>query len=94
MTGRRATDTKLDRALRALQVITSIGAIAGLVVATIAILLAVNARRESAHDSCELLRGLVYAATTHAPRQRAAANAYIQATPLRNCNDYARRLVP
>lgn len=51
-------------------------------------------RRDAAHDSCRLLVGLVSAATIKAPKQRKAAEAYMDRTPLRNCRLYAIKLVP
>jgi hypothetical protein len=69
-------------------------------VSTVALILAViglghesQSRRDAARDSCYLLRGLVTAATTQAPAQRAASNAYIARTQLHNCNGYARSVV-
>lgn len=45
-------------------------------------------RVDSRYDSCQLIRGLV---TTATPKSRqAAARAYIQRTPLRDCHLYAR----
>lgn len=68
------------------------------VIATVALALAITGlidqtanRRDSAHDSCELLRGLVLTAAPAA--RQAAVKAYIARTPLRNCNQYADRIV-
>lgn len=52
-----------------------------------------TSRQDSARDSCQLLRGLVYAATNGNPDGRTAANAYIHRTSLRDCNSYARKIV-
>lgn len=97
---RRASDTGIDRILRGLQAVTSIAATIALGVATVALVVALvhagdvaTSRRDSARDSCQLLRGLMYAATTKAPKQRAAARAYINHTPLRDCRIYAARIV-
>lgn len=73
--------------LGTIQAITGLAAVAALIITLVAIQ---TSRTDAARDSCHLLRGLVRAATSNAPRQRAAALAYVSRTPLRNCNRYAQ----
>jgi hypothetical protein len=91
--GRRWDDGRLGAVLRVTQIVTSVIAIVALSFAIAALTETTHSRRESARDSCQLLRGLVYAATTKAPAQRTAAAAYIARTPLHDCNAYARQLI-
>lgn len=88
---RRWQDRGLGKLLRALETVTFVIATAALVIAIVGLLELPGSRRDSARDSCQLLRGLVLTAT---PPERAAAVAhYIAHTPLRDCTQYARRLV-
>lgn len=80
--------------LEVAQVVTFAGIVVVMVIAIMALNGTTSARRDSARDSCRLLLGLVHAATSNAPMQRAAANAYVHRTPLHDCQLYARRLVP
>jgi hypothetical protein len=91
--GRRWTDHGLGRVLRAFAAACNVIAIVALVIAVIGLTQTTANRRLAARDSCRLLRGLVYAATTRAPMQRHAADAYIARTPLHDCTHYARKLV-
>jgi hypothetical protein len=83
--------------LEVIQIITAILAIIALTSAAYLGITHANdlqtSRTNAANDSCHLLRGLVYAATYKAPQQRAAADAYIAHTPLRDCRVYAREVV-
>jgi hypothetical protein len=89
---RRRDDRGAGRALRWLQILTSIVAIIALTLTIIHLNDVKTSRRDAAYDSCYLLRGLVFAATTNAPTQRAAAAAYIRGTVLRDCALYSDRL--
>lgn len=87
-----AADERHRNRLRITQLVLSAMTIAALIIAIIGLSSITDARRQSAHDSCVLLLGLVHKA---APASRSAAvDAYIARTPLRNCDGYARRLVP
>lgn len=88
---RRWTDRGAGRALRIAQIVTSLVAIAALIVAIMGLVDVTNSRRDSARDSCLLLRGLVLKATT--PSRAAAVHAYIANTPLRDCDNYAMTVV-
>lgn len=50
---------------------------------------AISSRSSARRDTCRLIKGLAYAATSKTPKSRAAASAYINSTPLANCNLYA-----
>lgn len=79
-------------------ILPALQAVTGLVAVLAVILWLTNlhevqaSRHEAAFNSCQLLRGLVLAATTNAPAQRRASQAYINRTPLRDCNAYAARV--
>lgn len=78
-------------------VITAVLATGALVISLLAFnnrLDSVQASRTAAAlDTCYLLRGLVFAATQEAHHARAGANAYINATQLRNCRMYAYNVI-
>jgi hypothetical protein len=88
---RRWQDHGLGKILRALELLTFVIATAALIIAIVGLLELPGSRRDSARDSCYLLRGLVLTAT--APGQQAAVDRYIARTPLHDCNQYAQRLV-
>ena len=90
---RRIRRDDVTIALELLQIVTVVVAVIGLGLAIVDYAHLSDSRRRAAEDSCLLLRGLVFAATTNAPKQRAAAAAYIHRTPLRNCEIYARKTV-
>lgn len=99
--GRRELTVKeITRTLRRLaivQTVVALIALGGITVAIISLEIQASEVRSSrlaaGIDSCKLLRGLVSAATTHAPKDRRAAAAYIARTPLRDCRLYAAELL-
>lgn len=66
-----------------------------LIVVTVLLLTHLNdgtkARRESAHDSCELIKGLAVSGTPKA--KLSDLKAYINGTSLKNCSTYARTVI-
>lgn len=94
---RRAGDTPAASLLRILQLITLLIAFASLTVAVIGLIeipgTVTTARRQSAYDSCYLLRGVIFHATTGNPAGRKAAERFINRTSLRDCMVYARTIV-
>lgn len=90
---RRWSDGPRGRALHVADIATRVAALIALTLAIIGLANSAASRRESAKDSCRLLYGLVFSATTGAPAQRAAANAFVARTPLHNCDAYARAIV-
>lgn len=81
--------TKGRKNLAVLVTVQILSLIIGLSAIGTAIYLQNQSRKGARQDSCHLLIGLVNAATSHAPKAQAAANAYIHRTPLRNCHVYA-----
>ena len=83
---------RLIKRLAILVMILGIVSVAGVILGYIALNQRIStietSRIDSRFDSCELLRGLVDAATP--PSQRPAARAYINRTPLNNCYTYSR----
>lgn len=66
-------------------------AVVALVLAVLALGEITQSRRQSATDSCHLIRGLVLTAT---PKSRLpTVQAYIANTPLHDCGDYAKAIV-
>lgn len=47
-------------------------------------------RFDGRRDTCRLITGLAYAATANNPKARQGARRFIDRTPLRDCNLYAR----
>jgi hypothetical protein len=89
---RRATDSAIDRLLRAGQIASSVLAIGAIILSLLHAGDEAASRRHAAYDSCQLVLGLVHTSTP-ASRKR-AADAYVRRTPLRDCHLYARKLVP
>lgn len=82
-----------DRTIKqvlALNLITLTLALAGTVVAIVSIEDAVAARTNARRDTCHLIKGLAYAATSNSPKARLAASKYVDRTPLRDCDVYAK----
>lgn len=75
------------KTLIAMQLVTLIVGLGGLIVAVVGEHTSrINARR----DTCHLIVGLVTAATSKSPAASRAAQAYVDRTPLRDCNRYAQ----
>lgn len=81
----------MGRWLAAVQIVINVIAVAALTIAIIGLLELPGSRRDSARDSCRLLRGLVLTATP--PERTGAVDGYIARTPLHDCSEYARSLV-
>jgi hypothetical protein len=79
----------------ALQGLTALLAVAALIVSLTSLAKRINevqnARQRAAVDSCELLRGLVLAATP--PGKHGRALAYLNRTELRDCRLYGRHIL-
>lgn len=91
MTGHADGAERHERGLRIAQVVLSVLTIAAFVIAIDGLTRITASRRDAARDSCILLLGLVHAA---APSSRSVqVRQYIDRTPLRDCNQYARTVV-
>lgn len=88
---RRWTDHGWGKLLKLAGIACNVVAIVALVVAIIGLTELTANRRDSARDSCRLMLGLVRTATP--PGRSALAEAYINRTPLHDCNTYAKALV-
>lgn len=82
-------ERRSDRTLVWLSGATSILAVIALIVTVV---LARVEIVQSRHDSCTLLRQIVYLATP--PSQTAQADKFVLTTPLANCNKYAGSFLP
>lgn len=89
--GGRARAIARAGGLRLLVVAQIVLNVIAVVAAVVAIQDATSSRRAAARDSCELLLGLVHSAAP--PSRSAAVRAYVDRTPLHNCNAYARTVV-
>jgi hypothetical protein len=88
---RRWQDRGWGRVWRIAERLSILMAIAALAIAIGGLQELPTSRRQSARDSCQLIRGLVLTATTSA--RQAAVEHYIKSTPLHDCSEYARKLV-
>lgn len=88
---RRWGDRGVGRWVGIVQILINVIAIAALAIAIVGLLELPGSRRDSARDSCQLIKGLVYSAAP--PSRLASVNSYVAGTPLHDCRAYARKLV-